>query len=129
MLVDCLFVGCGGFIGSVARFLASSLTLGGSVVPAGLPINTLLINVVGSFLITFLTGLLGALGAQDSRMLLLLRVGLCGGFTTFSTFSAETLSLLESGRWAMGLAYALLSLVLCLVAALAGQVLASRLVA
>lgn len=121
MLLDCLFVGCGGFIGAVLRYLCSFIRVGAD----GLPVITLGINVVGSFAIMFLAGTLARSFALDSHLMLFLRVGLCGGFTTFSTFSAETLWLFERGDVVAGLLYALLSCALCIGAAFLGELAAS----
>lgn len=124
MLLNCLFVGCGGFIGSVLRYLCNSI----KVAPFEFPLITLGINVVGSFFILFFTGLLAKSVPVDSSLMLFLRVGLCGGFTTFSTFSAETLGLFESGNVVAALLYGILSLVLCVLAAWGGEVASSALV-
>ena len=124
-MLDCIAVGLGGFIGSVLRHLAGKLPLGGAA--QGFPLATLLINVLGSFAI----GLIAALAARrpelDARLLLFARVGLCGGFTTFSTFSLETLELIEGGQYAIAGAYALVSVVLCVAGVLVGKVLARAL--
>lgn len=118
MLLDCLAVGCGGFIGSVLRFLCSK-----SFWPnAAFPFATMSINAIGSFAILFLTGLLGNSLPLDGRAMLLIRVGLCGGFTTFSTFSSEVVTLLQDGNIATGLCYALASCVICVLAAFAGHI-------
>lgn len=94
-MLDCLAVGIGGFIGSVCRYLVGKIPIKN---PAGFPINTFLINISGAFVI----GCLAAAAAKNSdispRLMLFLKVGLCGGFTTFSTFSLETETLLRSGN-------------------------------
>ena len=112
-MLDCIVIGLGGFTGSVLRYLAGKIPHGN---PAGFPINTLLINVLGSFAI----GLIAALAARDPglnpRLVLFVRVGLCGGFTTFSTFSLETFELLRAGSYAAAGLYAVLSAVLCVLA-------------
>lgn len=117
MLLNCLFVGCGGFVGSVMRYLLGLLRLEG--VP--FPVITFGINAIGSFAIMFLTGILAKDAPVGSSLMLFLRVGLCGGFTTFSTFSAETLGLLKSGDVMLAVAYAVLSVLVCVVAAWAGE--------
>ncbi len=119
MLVSCMVVGIGGFVGSILRYLCSSLA---PSAPLGLP--TLLINTAGSFALAALTTwtLKGALG--NEQLSLMLRVGLCGGFTTFSTFSVEALQLLERDKPYLGLIYLILSCVLGLGAAYLGSVLA-----
>lgn len=114
-MLNCIIVGLGGFAGSVLRYLAGKLPLGSTT---GFPVNTLLINVLGSFVI----GLIAALGAKysglDSRLVLFLKVGLCGGFTTFSTFSLETFELIRAGAYGTAAAYAVLSAVLGVLAVL-----------
>ena len=103
----------GGF-GSVLRYLA------GLAVPSALfPWATLGVNVVGSFAI----GLFGALAARfgwGEGVRLALTVGLCGGFTTFSTFSREALALASSGRWCAFSLYAAGSVILGIAAAALG---------
>lgn len=122
-MLNCIIVGLGGFAGSVLRYLAGKLPLGSTT---GFPVNTLLINVLGSFVI----GLIAALGAKysglDSRLVLFLKVGLCGGFTTFSTFSLESLRMLRDGDTALALAYMAGSAVVCVLLAWAGMAVAAR---
>lgn len=112
-MLNCIVIGLGGFIGPVLRYLAGKLTLAPHT---AFPLNTLLINVLGSFAI----GLIAALVARDPglnpRLVLFARVGLCGGFTTFSTFSLETFELLRAGSYAAAGLYAVLSAVLCVLA-------------
>ena len=90
-MINCIMVGIGGFIGSVCRYLIGLLPIEAS---SGFPIKTLAINVVGSFCI----GLIAALAAKNEGMnphvVLLLKVGVCGGFTTFSTFAYVCASVL-----------------------------------
>lgn len=117
MLLNCLFVGCGGFVGSVLRYLCNFIKVGAGE----FPVATFGINIIGSFAIMFLTGIFAKDAPLDSSFMLFLRVGLCGGFTTFSTFSAETLGLIESGNVLQAIAYAVLSVVVCLLAAWAGE--------
>ncbi|QTU84123.1 fluoride efflux transporter CrcB [Xiamenia xianingshaonis] len=123
MLINCLFVGCGGFLGSVLRYACSFIKLG----PEGFPLVTLGINIVGSFAILFFAGVFTRVVPLDDHLLLFLRVGLCGGFTTFSTFSAETLGMFERGDVVLAIGYAVASCVLCVVAALLGEAAASAL--
>ena len=111
-----LLVGLGGAAGAMARYgLGLALP-----VRDGFPAATLLINFLGSFLIGILAGL-----AERSRLSkslsLLLKTGLCGGFTTFSTFSLEAADLFRSGRWPQGSVYAVLSLGLCLAGVVLGR--------
>lgn len=123
MLINCLFVGCGGFLGSVLRYLCSFIK-----VPLwDFPFITLGINFVGSFAIMFFAGFFARSVPLDEHWMLFLRVGLCGGFTTFSTFSAETLAMMESGNTALGITYAVASCALCVLAAFLGEAAASAL--
>lgn len=117
-MLNCLAVGAGGFLGAVLRYLCSLLPLGRD---GGFPVGTLLVNVLGAFAI----GLIAAAAALSPRMILFLKTGICGGFTTFSTFALETSGLLQAGRLLAAAAYVVLSVLLsvgavALVQALAG---------
>ena len=112
MLKDFLLVGIGGGIGSMLRYgimlLAKFFTFPSTV-------GTIFVNIVGSLVI----GVLLATCDKNSWQLLL-AIGLCGGFTTFSTFSLQTVELLKSGHTFTGVVYIVSSVVLCLVAVWAG---------
>ena len=105
-MIDCLAVGVGGFVGSVARYLAGKIPVPN---PAAFPINTLLINIAGSFVIGCLAALASRNAPIHPRLMLFLKVGICGGFTTFSTFSLETSELIRSGAYTAAVLYVLLS--------------------
>ena len=112
---DALIVALGGAVGSVARWLVGQ-ALGG---PARtLPWGTLAVNVVGSLALGVVIAVWPAERASAGR--LLLGVGLCGGFTTFSTFSAELVAMLERGQGARAGAYAAMSLAAGVLATIAG---------
>lgn len=108
-MLNCLFVGVCGFLGAVARYLCTRLPLAPE---GGFPLVTLLINVLGAFVI----GLIAAGASKhigwDPRLALLLKTGVCSGFTTFSTFALETSSLLQSGKPWTTAAYIVLSVLL-----------------
>jgi len=114
-----LWVGIGGFLGANARFL-----LGGWVASrmgSAFPYGTLLINVTGSLILGFLMGLF------ESRTFWpmlrpTLAVGFVGAYTTFSTFTYETVRLVEDGSWLWALAYTLGSVTGGLLAAVVGLV-------
>ena len=115
-----LWIGIGGAFGSIARYWLS-LVVTAATGPA-FPWGTILINVLGSFVIGFfgvLTGLNGSLTvAPDVRTFVM--VGICGGFTTFSSFSLQTLELARDGHWSRAGANIVLSVALCLLAVWAG---------
>ena len=117
-----LLVGLGSFAGGALRYMVSLL-----VRPvAGFPVHTFLVNVFGCLLIGLLYGLFSRSSFPASPYCLLLTTGLCGGFTTFSTFANESLSMLQSGNWLMFAAYVAGSIVLGLGAVFCGYWLVSR---
>ncbi len=89
-------VGAGSFIGGAARYLVSVLIKG---IGKGSPWATLAVNLAGCFLIGLLWGYFSRSASESSKWALFLTVGLCGGFTTFSTFSKEALMMLQSGNF------------------------------
>jgi CrcB protein len=118
-----LWVAAGGAIGSVARYwlAAAVAALTGPEFPWG----TLLINIVGSFVIGWFGVLTSAIGPLDvpAEVRVFVLVGLCGGFTTFSSFSLQTLELLQAGEVVRAGGYILGSVALCLLAVWAGATL------
>lgn len=118
MFSNCLFVGAGGAAGAVCRYLMGLIPW---LQRGAFPLPTLLINLLGAFLIGLIAQRAGGSTGMDPNLVLLLKVGFCGGFTTFSTFSLESLSLLESGRWGLFTLYAGLSLVLCIAGVALGK--------
>jgi CrcB protein len=119
------WIALGGALGGVARFWCTGVVarLFGETFPWG----TLIVNVTGSLLI----GIIAAFTAPEGRFFigstyrLALMAGLLGGFTTFSSFSLQTLALLQDGDWLRGGANIVLSVVLCLIAVWAGYAAAS----
>jgi fluoride exporter len=110
MLKNILIIGSGGFIGSVARYYISRLNLSSSFF--SIPVGTLLVNVSGSLLIGLLMGLAERTTILTTEARLFLMVGLCGGFTTFSSFTMENLTLLHNGQILQILIYTSLSVIL-----------------
>ena len=120
-------VALGSMVGGVLRFLASSASL--SLWGPGFPVGTLIVNVVGSFVIGFyatLTGPDGRVFASPQQRLLVM-AGFCGGLTTFSTFSLETFMLMRSGKLLVAVANIGVSVVTWLAAVWLGHMLAMRL--
>lgn len=117
-MISCLMVGIGGFFGSILRYLISLIPLGEQ---NSFPYKTLITNVLGAFLI----GLIVALSLKnidmDEKYVLLLKTGFCGGFTTFSTFSQETVSLFQNGKVFLAILYIVLSVLLCICGVLLAQ--------
>lgn len=108
-MLNCLFVGLGGFIGAVARYLISLIPIKN---PESFPINTFLINIAGAFAIGCIAYAASKNENIDTKLLLFLKVGICGGFTTFSTFSLETVELIKGGSVATAIIYVIASVVL-----------------
>ncbi len=121
------YIALGGAIGSVARAWTSNVMV--RLLGPHFPWGTILINIVGSFII----GFFGALTASDGRLQVhadaraFVMVGICGGYTTFSSFSLQTLDLLRDGKPAAAFANVALSLILCLAAVTAGYASAAEL--
>jgi CrcB protein len=122
-----IWVAVGGAIGTIGRYWLSGVVarLAGETFPWG----TLIINVSGSFVIGFFAALTGPDGrvfvGSNARQFVM--IGLCGGFTTFSSFSLQTLNLMNDGEWVRAGGNIILSVMLCLIAVWAGYVLASAL--
>jgi len=111
-------VGLGGAFGSIARYWIAGLALPWT--PPGFPWGTFLVNVSGSFIIGVI--LAAALERQwlGPDLRIALAAGVCGGFTTMSSFSFEILALLEQGRFGAGFGYVAATVVTCPVATWAG---------
>ena len=124
MFLNCIAVGAGGFVGAVLRYLMGLIPF---LQKGSLPYHTLLINVLGAILIGMIVKTADSTELLSPAAVLFLKVGVCGGFTTFSTFSLESLDLLESGRPAAFAVYALASVALCVAGVLGGKWLAGTL--
>lgn len=122
MLINCLAVGAGGFIGSLFRYLVGLIPF---LNKSEIPFQTLAVNVIGAVMIGMIVQAAESYGNLNGSWLLFLKVGICGGFTTFSTFSLEALGLLQSGRALMFGIYVAASLVLCIGGVFAGKMLVS----
>jgi CrcB protein len=119
-----LLIAIGGALGSVARFWFSGVIA--RQFGETFPWNTLLVNVTGSFAI----GLFATLTGPDGRWLVntqgrhFFMIGVCGGYTTFSSFSLQTLDLVREGQWLYAGANILFSVTSCLLAVWLGHLLA-----
>jgi CrcB protein len=110
-LVSLLLVACGGALGSVARALVTW------AIPAGrLPWGTVAANIVGSLLVGILMARLEPIQASSLRFHSLAVLGFCGGFTTFSSFSWQTLEQMQKGDWSAAVTNVTLSVSACVLA-------------
>ncbi|GAC1447983.1 MAG: fluoride efflux transporter CrcB [Chitinophagaceae bacterium] len=113
-----LLVGIGSFIGGISRYLTQQFVQ--KYYPSSIPFGTLSVNIVGCFII----GVIYALSAKGNilspEIRLFLATGICGGYTTFSSFAYENISLLQDGEFFYTLMYVLLSVVLGLLAVYLG---------
>ena len=117
-----LWIGIGSALGGMGRYWCSDVAT--RIFGEAFPWGTVIVNVSGSHLIGFLAALTTADGRlllpEDSRAFLM--IGVCGGYTTFSTFSLQTLSLIRNGEWLWASANVVLSVTLCLLAVWLGYV-------
>ena len=120
-MLDYLIIGLGGALGTMGRYWLGA-AVGRHV--ATFPLGTMLINISGSFVIAFFS----ALTMPDGRWMVSARgraffmTGICGGYTTFSSFSLQTLNLVQDREWLYAGLNVVLSVVLCLVAAWLGYI-------
>lgn len=121
-----VFLGVGGAIGTIARFWINGLV---SKHFSTFPMGTLVINVTGSFIISFFATYTDPAGRflVSPTFRAFFMIGICGGYTTFSSFSLQTLNLARDGEWLYAGLNALASFALCLFAAWLGLVLAGLL--
>jgi CrcB protein len=119
-MADCILVGLGGFVGTVLRYLIGLLPVKAE---SGFPVKTLMINVIGSFVIGAIAILAAKNKSLDPRLVLVIKVGVCGGFTTFSAFAYETADLMQRGNIGVAICYVVLSVVLGVTAIFGAQLL------
>jgi fluoride exporter len=121
-----LIISVGGAIGSGARYLLCNWTL--AVFGAAFPYGTLAVNAIGSFLICAIMHLGVSANVISPTLRLFLTTGIMGGFTTYSTFDYETYRYTQQGAYALAALNVALTLVVCFVAGIAGDVVARLLV-
>lgn len=120
MIKNILLIGLGGFAGSIARYFVSRLN--NHIEFLSIPMGTLAVNVIGSFLIGFLIGISEKSPILTVELRMFLMVGLCGGFTTFSSFTGENLMLMRNGQFLPLFLYTGLSILLGFTAVYFGYV-------
>ncbi len=113
-------VGLGGAFGAVARYSISLIPYKGDF-----PLLTLVTNLIGALVIGFVTGI-ATKREWSENTVLFLKTGVCGGFTTFSTFSLESYTLFQTHRPALAIMYMLLSVILCLAGIFIGVFIANK---
>jgi len=118
-----LAIGTGGFIGAILRYLVSGWVQKFSA--SLFPVGTLSVNVIGSFIIGFAVLYFENVVAPHQKALVI--TGLLGALTTFSTFSLETVTMLQSGLWGRAAANIALNAALCITATITGMALFKRL--
>ncbi len=127
MFLTYLLIALGGALGSMARYGFSGMVA--AATGGTFPFGTMFVNVTGAVFIGFFLTLTGPngrlLASVHTRQFV--AVGICGGYTTFSTFSFETLSLAQDGQWLAAGANAVFSVIFCLLAVWLGYVAASAL--
>ena len=122
-MLNCLVVALGGGIGACLRYLIGLIPL---KEPFTFPVKTLFINILGCFVIGLIAAIAAKTTSLSPRTVLFIKTGLCGGFTTFSTFALETETLLKTGHIGLAILYVALSVVVGVGLAFAGQVVVGK---
>jgi len=119
------FVFLGGGLGSVLRFLISKWTV--NHYAGSFPMGTFLANILACFVLGLIISVFGPRFGLEENYRHLWVIGFCGGFSTFSTFSNETLQLFQSNQHIMAISYVLASVLLCILVLMAGLWLGQKL--
>ncbi|MBM7584114.1 CrcB protein [Bacillus pakistanensis] len=119
-----LLVGVGGAIGSLLRYSISLMTI--NLLTTSFPIATLITNFLGSFILGWLTHSMIKKNNYSPQLMTALGTGLIGSFTTFSTFSVETIQLFEGGQYLLGILYILLSIMGGLLLSFIGSLMSTK---
>ena len=122
-MLNCLVVALGGGIGACLRYLIGLIPL---KEPFVFPVKTLVINLLGCFVIGLVASLAVKNSSLSSKLVLFIKTGFCGGFTTFSTFALETETLIKTGQSELAILYVALSVVAGVGLAFAGQVIVGK---
>ena len=118
MLKNFLYVALGGALGASLRY---GVALLGTYLGSSSQTVTFLINILGSFLLGFLTAM-----TPSGSLMMFAAIGVCGSFTTFSTYSVHSVALLQDGRYGAAAVYIIGTVILCLILAWAGIIVGQR---
>ena len=121
MLKTLLYIGVGSFIGGIARYLTARAVQ--NSIASAFPYGTMVVNILGCLLIGLIFGISERTNLINDEWRIFLTVGFCGGFTTFSTFANENMTLLRDGNFFHFALYAGLSVFLGLIAVFFGNAL------
>ena len=121
--MEFIFVALGGALGAMARYAMSLIP-----VKSEIPVMTLITNILGAVLIGFIVGLTSNREDISKNTVLFWKTGVCGGFTTFSTFSLEAFNMLDNKQYLAGSLYIILSCGCCILGILCGKKLATLMV-
>ena len=122
-MLNCLVVALGGGIGACLRYLIGLIPLKESFT---FPVKTLFINLLGCFVIGLIAAIAAKTTSLSPRTVLFIKTGLCGGFTTFSTFALESETLLKTGHIGLAVLYVALSVVVGVGLVFAGQLVVGK---
>ena len=120
ILKDCLFVGIGGFTGAILRYLITLIPI-----KTQFPLATFFVNITGALIIGFIVGMAEAFPNIDPHLVLFLKTGLCGGYTTLSAMSLEVVNLFKSNNGLISVVYIITTVVFCILAVILGEFIAS----
>ena len=120
MTINIICVGCGGFLGAISRYIISIYTSKQFLFK--IPLGTLIVNVLGGFLIGLVMELTIKSNFISPQLKLFLTTGIMGGLTTFSTFSYETIVLIKEGNILLAILNILLNLILSLLGVVLGNI-------
>ncbi|NMB81152.1 MAG: fluoride efflux transporter CrcB [Ignavibacteria bacterium] len=122
-MINYILVSAGAAIGGASRYWLSNFVY--KFLPANFPYGTFTVNLIGSFLLGIIIYLLSDKGIISQNLRLFLTIGFCGGFTTFSTFSLETINLIRNAEFLFAALNVLLNVTLCLIATYIAYILAN----
>ncbi|MCR5580456.1 MAG: fluoride efflux transporter CrcB [Pseudobutyrivibrio sp.] len=117
--MDFLFVALGGAVGAMGRYAISLIPI-----KADFPFLTFVTNILGAILIGFVVGIASSKEGISDKTILFWKTGVCGGFTTFSTFSLEAFNLIDNRQYTIGSLYIVLSCLFCILGIISGKKLA-----